>query len=193
MEDPEDAPPIERTQATATVAAAGEVAARDAGLTCLTERSPNSESTYLHLLRGETWFGIRISCHEAVYDCCTDYEQLSLTDRPTAEIASAAALRIARLVNDGGHVVADPGEVEQAIKKIASVMADGRIYKADDGTRWRWSSDDEAWMLASRYWGEGEPTPPDHRPWPAVSARIRCQVRHSHNVNAKWAAESAGE
>lgn len=163
----------------------GEEAARQAGLRCLTERSPNSESTYVHVQRDQVWYGIRISCHDPVYDCCTDYQQLSLTDRPTAAIVVEAAERAERLVVEGGDVVADPAEVEQAIQKIASVMADGRVYKADDETRWRWSSDEESWTLASRYRGEGEPTPPDHQPWPAVSARIRCQVRHSHNVNAK--------
>ncbi len=193
MEEGPAEPPIPRTEATARLAALGEATAAEAGLRCETERSPNSESTYLHVQRGDTWYGIRLSCHEAAYDCCADYEQIHLGDPPTETRLQRCEEQVVRSVQSGGSVVANPAEVRIAIDKIASVMADGRVYQDDDGLRWRWSSDEPGWRLISRHWGEDEPAPPTHRPWPSVSARIRCQVRHSCNVNAKWAAESAGQ
>lgn len=193
MDNSPEEPPITRQEATAQIAALGEAAAAGAGLRCVTERSPNSESTYLHVQRGIIWYGVRLSCHEAVYDCCLDYEQIHLGDPPTTSRLEIGGEQVVESVMSGGLVVADPEEVRVAINNIASVMADGRVYQDDSGLRWRWTADDEAWNLISRHWGEGEPAPPAHQPWPSVSSRIRCQVRHSHNVNAKWATESASE
>lgn len=184
--------PHTRHDATRLIAEAGMASAEGAALVCHLEHSPNSESLYLHTKRGPHWYGVRVSCHEAVYDCCTDYEQLTVDEPPSPEVVQAACAEAARLVLEGDHVVADPAEVAVAIEKIASVMADGRVYRDDDDLRWRWSSDEDRWNLACRYHGEEEPTPPSHRPAAAVSSRIRCQVRHSHNVNAKWAAEAEG-
>ncbi len=184
--------PHSRHDATRRIADAGKASAERAGLVCHLEHSPSSESLYLHTKRGAHWYGVRVSCHEAVYDCCTDYEQLMVDDPPLPDAVEAACAEAARLVLAGGRLVADPAEVAVAIEKIALVMADGRVWRDDDDLRWRWSSDDERWNLACRYDGEDEPAPPSHRPVAAVSSRIRCQVRHSHNVNAKWAAESEG-
>lgn len=175
----------------ADVVRAGRQAATDAGLTVVMEYSPGSESSYFHVLRDGLWRGVRVSCHAAVYDCSIDYQQVRVTEPFDAASVAAAKELVVAAVTGGGNVVADPQEVNTAIAKIAAVMADGRVYTDADGSRWRWSADDDEWQLRGRHWGEGEPEPPQHRPNPAVSARIRCQVRHSQNVNAKWAAESA--
>lgn len=178
-----------REQATARVARAGATAAEAAGLSCVVELSPGSESTYLHTLREGTWYGVRVSCHEPAYDCSKDYEQVHLPESLSDEVLAELIETVERLVVNGGDVVADPAEVAAAVEKIAAVMADGRVYRDADGTAWRWSADEEAWDVRGRFWGDAEPTPPTHRPHASVSSRIRCQVRHSHNANAKWAAE----
>lgn len=179
-----------RDEATRLVAQAGETAAIAAGLACVVERSHGSESRYLHVCRDGVWYGLRVSCHEAVYDCCLDYEPLLLGDPPTAEVIATASESAAQRAVSGGAVVADPAEVAAAIDKIAAVLCDGRVYRDDDGLRWRWIADEERWDLACRFWGdESTLQPPAHRPSTTVTARIRCQVRHSQNVAARWAVE----
>lgn len=192
VNDDPSIPEIPRDQATDRVARAGAAAAEAAGLTCVVELSPGSESTYLHTLRGGTWYGVRVSCHEPAYDCSKDYEQVRLPEPLTDESLAEVIATLGQRVVHGGDVVADPAEVAVAVEKIAAVMADGRVYRDTDGTNWRWSADDEAWDVRGRFWGDAEPTPPTHRPHASVSSRIRCQVRHSHNANAKWAAEGGG-
>lgn len=189
--EPETTPPFARNQATERVLLAGERAALAAGYRCVCERSPGSESAYLHVERNGVWYGVRVSCHAPAYDCSIDYEQLRLQEPPAEEAVSAAEALIAERALTGGSIVADPAVVDERIAQIASVMADGRVYRDADGTRWLWSADEEAWVLRGRHWGESEPSPPRHRPHPSVSARIRCQVRHSENVNARWASEQA--
>lgn len=186
--------PAGRDEATLLVARAGEAAATEAGLVCVLEVSPHSESRYLHVLRGDVWYGVRVSCHEAVYDCCRDYTQLRIAEPPTPDALAEAVETVQQLVLSGGEVVADPAVVAIAIDKIAAVLCDGRTYRDDEGLRWRWISDEERWELAYRYWGdEAALTPPTHRPSAVVTARIRCQVRHTQNVTARWAVEAARE
>ncbi|QDV72719.1 hypothetical protein [Botrimarina mediterranea] len=194
MNAPETPSPAGPDEATLLVAQAGQAAAAAAGLECVLELSPHSESRYLHVLRGDAWYGIRVSCHEAVYDCCRDYTQLRVGEPPTPEVVAAASAAAEQLVLSGGEVVADPAAVAVAIDKIAAVLCDGRTYRDDDGLRWRWVADEERWDLACRYWGdESVLTPPTHRPSTVVTARIRCQVRHTQNVTARWAAEAGSE
>lgn len=182
-----------RAEATAVVAAAAESAALAAGRRVDVEHSPGSESIYVHVRQEGVWRGLRVSCHEPAYDCSRDYEQVLVPCPPTPEAVAAASVIAAERALSGGSVVADPADVAVAIEKIASVMADGRHFRDADGTRWRWSADEQAWRQSGRYWGDGPPTPPAHRPHQAVSARIRCQVRHSQNTTAKWAAEHEQE
>ena len=118
--------PHTRHDATRLIAEAGLGAAEAAGLVCHLERSPTSESLYLHTKRGGYWYGVRISCHEAVYDCCLDYEQLMVEDPPLTEAIEAGSESASQMVLEGNHVVADPAEVAEAIEKIASVMARSR-------------------------------------------------------------------
>ncbi|MEQ8848446.1 hypothetical protein [Botrimarina sp.] len=192
MTDPSDPTPIPRDLATLQVAEAARASALAAGHRVEVECSPGSESTYVHVCRDSRWYGVRVSCHAPAYDCSIDYAQVLIEEPPTAESIAAAASRAEELAVRGGAVVADPADVAVAIAKIAAVMADGRVFRDADGTRWRWSSDDDAWRQIGRYWGDGPPTPPAHRPNPAVGARIRCQVRHAQNTSAKWAAEHEG-
>jgi len=183
--------PINRDGAALNVALAGNAAAEAAGYTCVLESSPHSESRYLHVERGGVWYGVRISCHEAAYDCCRDYTQLRIEEPPTPEVLANATEVVQQLVLSGGEVVADPAAVAVAIDKIAAVLCDGRTYHDDDGLRWRWVADEERWDLACRYWGdESALIPPKHRPSAVVTARIRCQVRHAQNVTARWAVEA---
>ncbi len=186
--------PVGRDEATLAVALAGDAAAEAAGYTCVLEISPHSESRYLHVLRGDVWYGVRISCHPAVYDCCRDYQQLRIEEPPTPQVIADACYAVRQMVLSGGEVVADPAAVAVAIEKIAAVLCDGRTCRDDEGLRWRWIADEERWDLACRYWGdEGALTPPAHRPSSVVTARIRCQVRHTQNVTARWAVEAARE
>lgn len=191
---PEPLSPAGRDEATLLVSRAGESAAAAAGLVCVLEVSPHSESRYLHVQRGDVWFGVRVSCHEAVYDCCRDYQQLRIEEPPTPEALANACEAVRSLVLSGGEVVADPAAVAVAIDKIAAVLCDGRTYRDDEGLRWRWVADEERWELACRYWGdEATLAPPSHRPSAVVTARIRCQVRHTQNVTARWSAEAGRE
>ena len=186
--------PIHRDGATLHVALAGNAAAEAAGYTCVLEPSLHSESRYLHVERDGVWYGVRISCHEAVYDCCRDYAQLMISEPPTPEVLARAIETVQHLVLSGGEVVADPAAVAVAIGKIAAVLCDGRTYRDDEGLRWRWIADEERWELACRYWGdESVLVPPTHRPSAVVTARIRCQVRHAQNVTARWSAEAGSE
>jgi hypothetical protein len=186
--------PIGRDEATLLVAQAGESAAVAADLVCVLELSPHSESRYLHVLRGEVWYGVRVSCHEAVYDCCRDYQQLRVPEPPTPDAIANACETVRELVLSGGEVVADPAAVAVAINKIAAVLCDGRTCRDDDGLRWKWIADEGRWELACRYWGdESTLAPPTHRPSAVVTARIRCQVRHTQNVTARWAVEAGGQ
>jgi hypothetical protein len=186
--------PIHRDGATLHVALAGNAAAEAAGYKCVLEPSLHSESRYLHVERGGVWYGVRISCHEAVYDCCRDYAQLMISEPPTPEVLARATETVQQLVLSGGEVVADPTAVAVAIEKIAAVLCDGRTHRDDEGLRWKWVAEEERWELACRYWGdESALTPPNHRPSAVVTARIRCQVRHTQNVTARWSAEAARE
>jgi hypothetical protein len=191
---PEPSTAVGRDEATLLVAQAGEAAATAAGLVCVLEVSPHSESRYLHVERDGFWYGVRISCHEAVYDCCRDYAQLMISEPPTPEVLANAVKTVQQLVLSGGEVVADPAAVAVAIEKIAAVLCDGRTYRDDDGLRWKWVADEERWELACRYWGdEAALVPPTHRPSAVVTARIRCQVRHTQNVTARWSVEASRE
>ncbi|MEN0110108.1 MAG: hypothetical protein AAF805_05245 [Planctomycetota bacterium] len=187
MSDQVTAPPLDRQQATTLVAESGESVAADAGLPCVTQRSPGSESTYLHVLRDGWWRGVRVSCHAAVYDCCIDYAQVRLPEEADAESVRLASERVRRLVTDGGAVVADPAVVDDAIRRIGAALCDGRRYRDTAGVRWRWSSEQTAWRRVSLCRGDDEPAPPTHRPALVVSPRIGCSVRHAQNVAAKWA------
>lgn len=186
-------PSVGREAATTAVVQAGESAAQAAGFRFVTEQSRNSESRYLHVLRHGVWYGLRVSCHQPVYDCCRDYEQLLLSESPdSSEVTAACAVAAASAV-EGGGVVADPADVAVAIEKISSVLNDGRTFRDDDGLRWRWSSDESRWELACRYWGdESQLRPPTEPPSSRVTDRIRSQVRHSQNVTAKQATDPLG-
>ncbi|TWT99346.1 hypothetical protein Pla108_02830 [Botrimarina colliarenosi] len=190
MPESEPPTPLDRHEATRRVVLAGQAAADAAGLECVLENSLNSESRYLHVCRDGVWYGLRVSCHEAVYDCCQDYEQVRLSERPDEAAITEATQRAEHGVLRGGDVVANPADVAVAIDKIAAVLCDGRTYRDDDGLRWRWRSEAASWELACRYWGdETQLSPPSHRPAATVTARIRCQVRHAQNVAARWAFE----
>jgi hypothetical protein len=179
-----------RRAATLLVARAGVIAASHAGLPCVVERSPGSESVYLHTRRGGRWWGIRVSCHAPAYDCCFDYQQLLLGSAPTDATIRRDLRRVAVMAVRGGSVVADPGEVAAAIKRLSSALAEGRPARAPDGSHWRWSEAFGTWRPDG---GSRPPgTPPTHRPHPALSPRVRCQVRHSANVLARWTWELDG-
>jgi hypothetical protein len=98
--EPSTKPPtaVGRDEATLLVAQAGAAAATEAGLACVLEVSPHSESRYLHVLRGDVWYGVRVSCHEAVYDCCRDYQQLRIDEPPTPEALAQACEAVQQLV-----------------------------------------------------------------------------------------------
>lgn len=190
------------------VARCGEASASLAGLECVTEHSPGSESTYLHVRRRGLWWGIRISCHRPAYDCCRDYEQLLLPD-PCPEATLVADMRrVVARVRVGGRVVAGPRDVARAIDRLAQRLSHGRCYRDRHGRRWRWDAAAQAWGALQA--GAGRPStkqratagPAQHVGAPAspptlrgdrpLSPRIRCGVRHEMNGSARWQAELVG-
>lgn len=174
---------------TATIAACGEAAASLAGYECVTERSPTTESTYLHIRRGEHWYGLRISCHSPAYHCCHDYEQLiAPRDAGETDVRRLSWL-VARRAVIGGDVVANPRVVGRAIARLARRLVDGRRYRDAAGGRWRWSVERSAWTPDGGVLVHADP--PTHRPPSPVTPRVRCEIRHAQNVVAKWAFEEA--
>ena len=83
------------------------------------ERSHPTEAVYLRLWRNGYWFGLRIAAHRPAYACSADFQQLLL---PVSEIPPEfrqhAADTVERFVRDGGCVVADPVEVQQAVQLL---------------------------------------------------------------------------
>lgn len=177
--------------ATRQVARCGEAVASLAGLVCVTERSPGSESVYLHLLRDGVWRGLRISCHAPAYDCCHDYEQLLLRPACSRHSISMALRRVAARVRSGGRVVADPQAVSAAIGRLALQLSDGRLYRDRRGNRWRWDGSGESWSPLGAARTVAGP-PPEHTGLRPLSPRVRCEIRHAMNVTACWEAELAG-
>ncbi len=86
-------------------------------LELVVERSDRSESVYLHVRRAETWFGVRIACHLPVYPCSADYQQLIVPAVLDENCRRQAEAYVGHLVRRGGHAVADPEEVAEAIEQ----------------------------------------------------------------------------
>lgn len=184
------------TRLTRGAARVGEAAASLAGLECVTERSPGSESVYLHVRHtrrgGESaWRGLRISCHAPSYECCHDYEQFLLPRAPTLAELRGAAVRLQGRVRSGGRAVADPRRVADAIDRLAHQLSDGRVYRDAAGRRWRWDAGSSNWSPVGPR--PGKPprhnNPPRHSGTRALSPRVRCNLRHAMNAAAAWAAE----
>ncbi|MEN1678364.1 MAG: hypothetical protein AAGJ46_02145 [Planctomycetota bacterium] len=178
---------LEPWRLTRRLARCGEAAASLAGFECVTERSPGSESVYLHILRGARWRGIRLSCHAPAYECCHDYEQLLIARGSTAGQLAVAACRVAWLVRHGGRVVADPAAVADAIDRLSRQLSHGRRYRDQAGYLWRLDAPTDAWRPVGM--SDERPSPPAHRGLRIVSPRVCCEVRHAMNVTAAWEAE----
>ncbi|MCR9197822.1 MAG: hypothetical protein NXI04_04225 [Planctomycetaceae bacterium] len=83
------------------------------------ERSHPTEAVYLRLWRDGYWFGLRIAAHRPAYACSADFQQLLLPVSETPpEFCRHAAGTVERFVRDGGCVVADPVEVQQAVQLL---------------------------------------------------------------------------
>ena len=82
------------------------------------EFSDRSEAAYLHLERNSTCFGYRLACHLPVYPCSTDYQQILVPWDAPATIHNHSARFLKRAMQIGGHVVANPAEVSECIKRI---------------------------------------------------------------------------
>lgn len=159
------------------------------GCECVTERSPTSESTYLHLRRGGHWYGIRVSAHPPAYACSRDYASVIVPRNPTDAVAAELTATVVALTRRNAAVVADPREVRRATRRLEDFLLTGRRCTDTRGVRWEWSAERRAW---SRVDGQAPPpgaAPPTHRPRSLLSNRNRSAVRHSQNALAKYAAE----
>ncbi|MEO1496341.1 MAG: hypothetical protein AAFV43_04245 [Planctomycetota bacterium] len=181
--------PLNAYEASRWVTRCGAIAAANAGLECRLERSPASESRYLHVRRGAHWYGFRVSCHAPAYNCCHDYEQALLPRGPTLDRLRANAARLVRRIVCGGLVVADPALVERAIHRLGEHLTDGQRWRDRRGGRWRWDAGADRWDPDNGAAARNEASP-THRPHTRLTSRIRCQVRHAQNVAAAWLHES---
>ncbi|MEM6329045.1 MAG: hypothetical protein AAF790_02235 [Planctomycetota bacterium] len=160
---PSDADPQAlRRRAARAVIRAGASAASMAGYDAVIERSPGSESTYLHVHRRGVWWGFRVSCHRPTYDCCRDYEQVLFDlDRhpagPDPAAVRRAAVWLAWRAPLAGMVVADPRAVTDAIDRLAAKLSDGRLYRDPAGVCWRWDAAAAAWAPATIDLSTGRP------------------------------------
>lgn len=107
------------------------------------ERSHPTEAVYLRLLRGCYWFGLRIAAHRPAYACSADFQQLLLPVSETPpEFYQHAADTVERFIREGGCVVADPVEVQQAVQLLF-------VNSATVGRR-RWPSTAEVCAVRHR-------------------------------------------
>lgn len=163
----------------------GTAAASMAGLQCVVERSPSSESVYFHTRHGEVWRGVRVSCHAPAYACSADYEQLLVSRSTTSEELPAYLQRLRHRVRYGGRVIANPAEVRSAIERLESLLLDGHRYVDRMGVVWRWSSSQRRWRADA----DALLPPPAHLPAPPVTNRVASSIRHTLNTQAVWRLE----
>jgi hypothetical protein len=171
------------------LAACGETAASFAGWLCITERSPGSESAYLHVERHATWYGLRLSSHAPAYACSRDYEQIFVPPRLDDNAFRRLALHVAARVRHGGRVVASPADVQEAFARLTAFLADGMHFADRQRNRWRWSAETQQWRVARSAAADPPEVPPPHRPVPHLSLRIRAEIRHLRHQRALWEAE----
>lgn len=179
------------------LAVAKEAAAAQGWAVCC-ERSGLSEAVYVRVRRGSEWFGVRIASHAPVYDSSADYEQVLVP----LEVESVAAIpiaieRVQNAVISGGWVVADPVEVDAAIRVARLARRHGVRVKKAARTTWEWSEPLQAWQLAC----VGNRLPkaeelvslahltPQAPPCVRLGAIQESAIRHRHNVLARWAHE----
>jgi len=93
----------------------GLIKARQPGFRSVVEVSDRSESAYLHIRRGTTWYGFRVACHEPFYPCAADYMQMIIPRNVTALDLDHYRAYFRQSITHGGKVVADPAEVEAMI------------------------------------------------------------------------------
>lgn len=85
--------------------------------------STASEAVYFSIRRGDWWYGMRIAAHPPVYACSADYEQVLVPRRVVdADVLLPQEMRIDAIVESGGHVVASPEEVIEAVERELSVL-----------------------------------------------------------------------
>ncbi|WP_166827679.1 hypothetical protein [Thalassoroseus pseudoceratinae] len=90
--------------------------ARAEGWELHTEKSNSSEAVYCTIRRSRYWYGIRIAAHRPAYVCSADYQQIVVPLR-VAEVTTLAPAerQLRQALRSGGHVVADPVEVNTAL------------------------------------------------------------------------------
>lgn len=93
----------------------GLLRARQHGYRAIIELSDRSESAYLHIRRGTTWYGFRVACHEPFYPCSADYMQMIVPRNVADDDLNHYRAYFQRAITHGGKVVADPSEVEAMI------------------------------------------------------------------------------
>jgi hypothetical protein len=179
------------------LAVAKEAAAAQGWAVCC-ERSGLSEAVYVRVRRGNEWFGVRIASHAPVYESSADYEQVLVP----LEVESAAAIpiaieRVQNAVISGGWVVADPAEVDDAIRAARLARRHGARVKKASRTTWEWSEPLQAWQLIGV--GNRLPKPeevaslahltPKAPPCVRAGALEESAIRHRHNALARWAHE----
>ena len=99
----------------------------DMGCEYVVESSDRSESRYLYVRRGDTWFGFRLACHIPVYPCSADYQQILIPRYPSKDVLAQCQRFFGRALQEAGNVVADPDEVLEEIalaEETATVTAD---------------------------------------------------------------------
>jgi hypothetical protein len=109
----------------------------------IVERSGGSEARYLHIRRGETWFGIRVAAHYPVYACSKDYFQVLLDDPPGIHVTRHTIGQVEDLAEKSMRVVADPSEVEIELQRPSNLHLSLREvaalrHRLNQRAKWTW-------------------------------------------------------
>ncbi|MEM8668476.1 MAG: hypothetical protein AAGG48_13240 [Planctomycetota bacterium] len=120
------------------------------------ERSSTSEARYLHVLRQDAWYGIRVASHFPKYACSRDYFQVLLEEPPCGVSIAYACRQISDLVRHGGSVVGCPDEIQTEIERRRARFVDdleGRFthrdaavirHQMNQRAKWTWTFFDQA-------------------------------------------------
>ncbi len=156
---------------------------RGLGVECVVERSDRSESTYLHLRRGEAWHGYRLSCHEPWYACSADYLQVLVPHDPPPDVRRRSLDYLRGALEAGGRIVADPDEVAAYFDRARALNAEGYRAVGAAGSLWLWNAREHQWRPLS----EGTTgAPPDFTPRGGLSSHEQSRIRHRLNLIAHW-------
>ncbi|MEM9354701.1 MAG: hypothetical protein AAGB04_00680 [Pseudomonadota bacterium] len=153
------------------------------------EYSDRSEAVYVHVQRAEHWYGIRIACHQAVYACSLDYQQIVLPSDSNQLHIEKAAPRLTKAIRDGNAIVANPAEVRELIEYTRQRQAHGWKTVDSNGTRWRWNGLMRSWQPEQL--DSFSASPPKFQPRAPLSHLECSSLRHRLNLIAKWSFDEA--